>query len=300
MNFHEVAFSIGEQLDNPSAPRPGPTQGTLASQREHVCNCKGPSSLISLDQACHDATRLAFRHRSKVTFSEVLAVPVVTSNVAWPPASKATKHMQATVDWACVQAALDAWAPSDMTLRPLRHCLDAMDFSHWGLRDTQHLLEHSLPTGPTFHHKLTLAAESSQDLDVRLCFLLMVASSPAGWPSRFVRKTQRDRRLQAILRSTLSPSRNSVAMQVDVPQRAPEAFPRGINSWLDAIGATPEIRKLDIELDQEDGDRWWLRIGSPQAADQSLRIPLRAHLLGAQGLRGILTTATRSSQKDLQ
>lgn len=58
--------------------------------------------------------------------------------------------------------------------------------------------------------------------------------------------------------------------------------------------------KLDIELDREDGDRWWLQIDISQGANQLLRIPLRAHLLGEEGLRGIMTIAVSPSQDKLQ
>ena len=90
MKLHEVAFSIGEKLDNHSAPRSGPNQQPLASQQRQVYIRTGPSPLPTLDQTCLEATRLAFRHRNKVTFSEVLAVPVVTRNPVRSPANKAT------------------------------------------------------------------------------------------------------------------------------------------------------------------------------------------------------------------
>ena len=113
MKLHEVAFSIGEKLDNHSAPRSGPNQQPLASQQRQVYIRTGPSPLPTLDQSCLEATRLAFRHRNKVTFSEVLAVPVVTRNPVRSPANKATEHMEAAGDWPCVQAALDA-LPEDL------------------------------------------------------------------------------------------------------------------------------------------------------------------------------------------
>lgn len=300
MKIHDVGFFISEELDKPSLPRLGPIQRTLASQQEHACNRKGPSPLISLDQACLEATRMAFRHRNKVTFSEILAVPVVSSNAVRSPVNKATKQMEALVDWACVQAALDAWAPSDVSLRPLRRCLDARDFSHWRQRDTQYLLEHTLPTGPTFHHKLTLPAESTQELDVRLRVLLIAASSPTGWPSRLLEQTQRDQRLKAILGSALAQHHSSTPLLVGTPQRPLEAIPCAVDSWLCAFQGTPRLMKLDVELDRDDDDRWWLHIDIPQSTDQFLRVPLRAHLLGNVGLRAILTFGERTSREYLQ
>lgn len=300
MKFHEVAFSIGEKLDNHSAPRSGPNQQPLASQQRQVYNRTGPSPLPTLDQTCLEATRLAFRHRNKVTFSEVLAVPVVTRNPVRSPANKATEHMEAAGDWPCVQAALDAWAPSDMTLRPLRRYLDAKDFTHWGLRDTQYLLENALPTGPTFHHKLTLPADSTQELDVRLRILLMVASSNTGWPSRLLRQTQGDQRLKTILGSTLAQHHGSAPLLVGTPQRPKDAIPSAVSLWLYAFETVPWMKKLDVELDRDDHDRWWLQLGIPQGADQLLRIPLRAHLLGEKGLQAILSIGERAPQEYLQ
>ena len=243
---------------------------------------------------------MAFRHRKKVTFSEILAVPVVSSNAVRSPVNKATKQMEALVDWACVQAALDAWAPSEVTLRPLRRCLDARDFSHWGQRDTQYLLEHTLPTGPTFHHKLTLPAESTQELDIRLRFLLIAASSPTGWPSRLLEQTQRDQRLKAILGSALAQHYSSTPLLVGTPQRPQDAIPSAVSSWLYAFETVHWMKKLDVELDRDDHDRWWLQLGIPQGADQLLRIPLRAHLLGEKGLQAILSIGESAPQEYLQ
>ncbi|MDP2015239.1 hypothetical protein [Hydrogenophaga sp.] len=300
MKLHEVAFSIGAQLDNFTAAGVGTASKATVYKPRPAHDRLESGQVTTMDQACLDATRLAFRYRNKVTFSEILAVPVVTAAEPHPRAKELMSLSEDATDWDCVQAALDAWAPCDMALRPLRRLLDVRQLQHWGPRDTRYLLEHSLPTGPTFRHKLTQLPDSSvRALDVQLSFLMMVATSPKGWPGRFLGQSELDERLRSNLKFLLSPNLGNALVQVNLPQCTPDAFAFGVNSWVDALSFIYELKGLDFHLDAVEADRWWWKISIASCTESHMRIPLRAHLLGDYGLRRILRMDDRNIQKGL-
>ncbi|MDZ4128154.1 MAG: hypothetical protein U1E02_28885, partial [Hydrogenophaga sp.] len=129
---------------------------------EHAMDLRAQAA-EDLDQVAVTATRLAYRHRQKVTFNELLAIPAlfremdhvsVKSGPALPPRS---------THWDLVQDGLRHWAPEGVRTNVLRRLPWVAELEHWGPETTRFLLEHALPGGATFQHRLALPAHQPEN-----------------------------------------------------------------------------------------------------------------------------------------
>lgn len=302
MTTNKVTFSVGAQLQGFDAERTGCSSIGGSAVDGRSLTCLDTQQAGKLDSACLRATRLAFRHRNrKVTFSEVLMVPVVVVAERYSrPKNTASAALPAS-DWSCVQTALDVWAPCNMVVKPLRRLMEVQHMKHWSQRDTRYLLEHSLPTGPTFRHTLTIETEmTGGPCNVSLSFLIMVASSTAGWPSRYLTSSQDAWRLRKTLGFAFSPNDTLSRFEVGVPQTAPKAIASGVSAMIASLDETASQNGWDIQLDHHDADRWWLRVETAGNQLGTFQIPLRAHLLGEQGLLSILSKCRSTERRCLQ
>ena len=151
------------------------------------------------------------------------------------------------------------------------------------------MLEHALPGGATFQHRLALQAHQPENNSaLRVGFILLVASSERGWPSRWLSRLHEDERLRAVLKFVLEIDGACVA-KVGPVLPAAEAFSKGICDWLTLEIELSGHDTWDLRLDRCDADRRWIHIARAGDAASKLRVPLRSHLIGSTGLSRIVS-----------
>ncbi len=80
----------------------------------------GVQTAEDLDQLAVTATRLAYRHRQKVTFNELLAIPAVFSEMEHVDVKNSPAVPPRSTHWDMVQDALQNWAPEGVRTNVLR------------------------------------------------------------------------------------------------------------------------------------------------------------------------------------
>jgi hypothetical protein len=247
----------------------------------------GLESTEDQDQRAIAATRLAFRYRQKVTFCELMAIPVmfgetddacVQSAPALPPCSS---------QWDVMHDALRNWAPEGVRFNLLRQLPWVTQFEHWEPETTRFLLEHALPGGATLRQELALSAhQATHPPASRLGFVLVLASSERGWPRRYLIRLQADERHRAVLRFVLEADGARVANLGSVLP-ASEAITQGVCDWLTLEIELSGHDTWNLHLDRADADRRWIHLSRAGEPSSLLRVPLRTHLTGSTGLSRI-------------
>ncbi len=247
----------------------------------------GLQSTEDLDQRAITATRLAFRYRQKVTFCELMAIPVmfgetddacVQSAPALPPCSS---------QWDVMHDALRNWAPEGVRFNLLRQLPWVTQFEHWEPETTRFLLEHALPGGATFRHELELSANQvAHPPASRLGFVLVLASSERGWPRRYLIRQHADERFRSVLRFVLEADGARVANLGSVLP-ASEAIIQGVCDWSTLEVELSGHHTWNVHLDRADADRRWMHLARAGEPASQLRVPLRTHLIGSTGLSRI-------------
>ncbi len=247
----------------------------------------GLESTEDLDQRAIAATRLAFRYRQKVTFSELMAIPAIFSETDDARVLSAPALPPCSSLWDVVQDALRNWAPEGVRFNLLRRLPWVTQFEHWEPETTRFLLEHALPGGATLQHELALSAHQvAHPPASRLGFVLVLSSSERGWPRRYLIRQHADERLRAVLRFVLEADGACVANLGSVLP-ASEAIIQGVCDW-----STLEIERSghdtwNLQLDRADADRRWMHLARAGEPASQLRVPLRTHLIGSTGLSRI-------------
>ena len=247
----------------------------------------GVQTAEDLDQLAVTATRLAYRHRQKVTFNELLAIPVLFCEMDHVDVNNGPALRPRSAHWDMVQDALQNWAPEGLRTNVLRRLPWIAELEHWVPETTRFLLEHALPGGATFQHELALPAhQPAHSPASRLGFILLVASSERGWPTRWLRREQEGARLKAVLKFLLEIEMACVA-QVGAVLPASEALTQGICDWLTLEVELSGHNAWDLHLDRYDADRRWIHLARAGEPASQLRVPLRSHLVGSTGLSRI-------------
>ena len=247
-----------------------------------------------LDQRAAATTRMAFRHRGKVTFVQLLVLPIQAGCTDLLSISAPRPAGHGIVNWGAIQEALNAWAPGGLRIYALRRVLAAAQLEYWSPETTRFLLEHALPGGTTFQHELALPAMQAGDgARTGLAFIVLVASSNTGWPCRLVRPSPRDDRLKTIIQFVLAPQALDPPM-VGLVQPVSEGMVQGWRTWVAAESNFMGAGCWDLELDHRDADRWWVRFDPAAGTSDRYRLPLRAHLLGSTGLSTIASILSDS------
>lgn len=272
--------------------------GDLKQERQAsaggVCKqpCEPGSGLVAphtedLDTRAFEATRLAFRHRQKVTFSELMAIPVLLSGPDNVDCQSDAAVQPDSTQWDVIQDALRKWAPKGVRLTLLRRLMWGTLFEHWEPETTRFLLEHVLPGGVTFQHELAISTQQVGCRPAsRLSFILVLASSELGWPRRFLNRPLEEQRLKAVLRFVLEASSGCVIKPGSVSP-ASEAIAQGVCDWLTLEIELSGHDSWSLHLDQSDADRRWIHLARAGEPSSLLRVPLRSHLLGLTGLSRI-------------
>jgi hypothetical protein len=87
-------------------------------------------------------------------------------------------------------------------------------------------------------------------------------------------------------------------VSVGVVQPVSEGIAQGLSTWLGSETNFLKFSSWDLELDQLDPDRWWVRLERSDGGSAPRRLPLRAHLLGAAGITR--TVAALSARAECQ
>ncbi|WP_137917562.1 hypothetical protein [Hydrogenophaga sp. 2FB] len=247
----------------------------------------GVQTAEDLDQLAVTATRLAYRHRQKVTFNELLAIPAVFSEMEHVDEKNSPAVPPRSTHWDMVQDALQNWAPEGVRTNVLRRLPWVSELEHWEPETTRFLLEHALPGGATFQHELALPAhQPAHSPASSLGFILLVASSERGWPTRWLRREQEGARLIAVLKFVLEIEGVCVA-KVGAVLPASEALTQGICDWLTLEIELSGHDTWDLHLDRCNADRRWIQLARVGEPASKLRVPLRSHLIGSTGLSRI-------------
>ena len=242
----------------------------------------------ALDRWSVTSTQLAYRHRGRVTFVELLALPIQALGSGADTPNSQLSSTSESVKWDVVQDALNIWAPEGVRLTALCRVLTVEQLQYWCPDATRFLLEHALPGGATFQHALSLPVGPAQGGEGSgLGFLFLTARSISGWPRRLIGPRLQDARLKAILQFSLSPQFPN-PIHVGFVQAVSEGMVQGFRMWAASGTNFSNWHKWDIELDHNDADRWWVQLGSLDSASVPIRVPLRAHLLGSTGLHHIV------------
>ncbi|MGV3728885.1 hypothetical protein [Hydrogenophaga sp.] len=253
---------------------------------EHAMD-PGVQTAEDLDQRAIAATRLAYRHRQKVTFNELLVIPALFSEMNHVDVKNGPALPPRSTHWDLVQDALRNWAPEGMRTNVLRRLPRVAEFEHWGPETTRFLLENALPGGATFQHELALpAGQPAHGSASRLGFILLVASSERGWPTRWLSRVREDERLRTVLKFVLETDGACVA-KVGLVSPASEALTQGICDWLTLEIELSGHDTWDLHLDRCDADRRWIHLARAGEPASQLRAPLRSHLIGSTGLSRI-------------
>lgn len=262
---------------------------TRAAGRTSKLTCEHAMDLSvqaaeDLDQVAVTATRLAYRHRQKVTFNELLAIPALFSEMDHVSVKSGPVLPPRSTHWDLVQDGLRHWAPEGVRTNVLRRLPWVAELEHWGPETTRFLLEHALPGGATFQHRLALPAHQPEN-NSALCvgFILLVASSERGWPSRWLSRLHEDERLRAVLKFVLEIDGSCVA-KVGPVLPASEALTQGICDSLTLEIELSGHDTWDLHLDRCDADRRWIHLARAGEPASKLRVPLRTHLIGSTGL----------------
>ena len=242
-----------------------------------------------LDQRAVTATRLAYRHRQKATFNELLAIPVLFCEMDHVGVNNGQALRPRSTPWEMVQDALQNWAPEGVRPNVLRRLPLVTELEHWEPETTRFLLEHALPGGATFKHELALPAHQPANTPAsRLGFVLLVASSERGWPSRWLVRPQEDARLGSVLNFVLEPEGTCVA-KVGPVLPISEALTQGVCDWLTLEIELSAHTTWNLHLDRCDADRRWIHVGRVGEPASQFRVPLRCHLIGSTGLSRIVS-----------
>lgn len=247
----------------------------------------GLESTENLDQRAIAATRLAFRYRQKVTFSELMAIPVMFGETDDACVQSAPALPHCSSQWDVMHDALRNWAPEGVRFNLLRQLPWVAQFEHWEPETTRFLLEHALPGGATFRHELELSARQvAHPPASRLGFVLVLASSERGWPRRYLIRQHADERLRAVLRFVLEADGACVANLGSVLP-ASEAIIQGVCDWSTLEVELSGHDTWNLHLDRADADRRWMHLARAGEPASQLRVPLRTHLIGSTGLSRI-------------
>lgn len=240
-----------------------------------------------LDALAIESTRLAFRRHHKVTFSELMGIPVLFSGPDHGGSRSDAATQPDSTQWEGIQDALRAWAPKGVHLTLLRRLMWRTLFEHWEPETTRFLLEHALPGGVTFQHELAIPTQQVACRPAsRLGFILVLASSERGWPRRCLNRPLEEQRLKAVLRFVLEASSGCVIKPGSVSP-ASEAIAQGVCDWLTLEIELSGHDSWNLHLDQSDADRRWIHLARAGEPSSLLRVPLRSHLIGLTGLSRI-------------
>lgn len=265
------------------------TVGSRSPQTGENAMAPGSQTAEDLDQLAVTATRLAYRHRQKVTFNELLAIPVLFGDMDHVGVNNGPALRPRSTHWDMAQDALQNWAPEGVRTSVLRRLPWVTELEHWEPETTRFLLEHALPGGATFQHELALPAhQPAQSPASRLGFILLVASSERGWPTRWLRRVQEGARLIAVLKFLLE-FEGACVTQVGAVSPASEALTQGICDWLTLEVELSGHNAWDLHLDRCDADRRWIHLARTGEPASQLRVPLRCHLIGSTGLSRIVS-----------
>ncbi|MDO9131908.1 hypothetical protein [Hydrogenophaga sp.] len=249
----------------------------------------GSQTAEDLDQLAVTATRLAYRHRQKVTFNELLAIPLLFCEMDHVVVNDGPALRPRSTHWDMVQEALQNWAPEGVRTSVLHRLPWVTDLEHWEPETTRFLLEHALPGGATFKHELALPAHQPANTPAsRLGFVLLVASSERGWPSRRLVRPQEDARLRSVLNFVLELEGTCVA-KVGPVLPISEALTQGVCDWLTFEIEPSAHTTWNLHLDRCDVDRRWIHVGRAGEPASQFRVPLRCHLIGSTGLSRIVS-----------
>lgn len=265
------------------------TAGSMSLQTGENAMAPGSQTAEDLDQLAVTATRLAYRHRQKVTFIELLAIPVLFCDMDHVGVNNGPALRPRSTQWDMAQDALQNWAPEGVRTSVLRRLPWVTELEHWEPETTRFLLEHALPGGATFQHELALPAhQPAQSPASRLGFILLVASSERGWPTRWLRRVQEGARLIAVLKFLLE-FEGVCVTQVGAVLPASEALTQGICDWLTLEVELSGHNAWDLHLDRCDADRRWIHLARTGEPASQFRVPLRCHLIGSTGLSRIVS-----------
>ena len=263
--------------------------GSISPQTGESAMDPGAQTAEDLDQLAVTATRLAYRHRQKVTFNELLAIPVLFCEMDHVDVNNGPALRPRSAHWDMVQDALQNWAPEGLRTNVLRRLPWIAELEHWEPETTRFLLEHALPGGATFQHELALPAhQPAHSPASSLGFILLVACSERGWPTRWLRREQERARLMAVLKFVLEIEGACVA-KVGAVLPASEALTQGICDWLTLEVELSGHNAWDLHLDRYDADRRWIHLARAGEPASQLRVPLRSHLIGSTGLSRIVS-----------
>jgi hypothetical protein len=252
----------------------------------------------ALDQWAMESTRLAYRHRGKTSFVELLALPVFAARADLVALSDPPSALRNVSQWEAVEEGFREWAPRGVRVHALRRVLSIEQFEHWGPDSSRFLLEQALPGGSPAGQTLALPQEMRSDEQVtHLGFFLMAACCDRGWPRRQIGARAQDGRLRKLLEFVLEPPVVS-PVSVGVVQPVSEGIAQGLSTWLGSETNFLKFSSWDLELDQLDPDRWWVRLERSDGGSAPRRLPLRAHLLGAAGITR--TVAALSARAECQ
>lgn len=250
----------------------------------------------ALDHWAIESTRLAYRHRGKSTFVEILGLPIFSTKADLAALNEPIGAPRNVARWDVVQGALKAWAPCGVRIQALRRVLTVEQLGHWGPDCSRFLLEQALPGGATFRPALSLPLDSSAgEQEPHLGFLLMVASSDRGWPRRQIHARSQDAMLRSLVEFVLDPPVLG-PVNVGIVQSICDGVVQGLCTLLGSETNLLQFTSWDLELDYLDPDRWWLRLDLPDGASPSRRLPLRAHLLGSSGMSRIIATLSARAE----